>query len=261
MKFIIGVDCDGVACVVGQPGRALSDSCDMSFARLQATREADAAARALLDNGAGEVIVWDNHGSGANLEFDLLDRRCRVALGSGFGRRWPGLDGTFAGVLMVGYHAMEGTSGGVLAHTYSPSAFRCVAVNGVEMGEIALDAAVAGAHGVPLIFVASDEAGCAEARRFVPSVETVATKQGVGCNAALGKHPAVVVEEIYQGVCRAVARRGEIKPFAIPPPAVVEIRFKHVYQALKARLRRSGWRLAGPWTIRKELASLAEWAC
>jgi len=261
MKFIIAVDCDGAACVVGQPGRALSDSCDMGFARLQATREADAAARALFDNGADEVIVWDNHGSGANLDFALLDSRCRVALGSGFGRRWPGLDGGFTGVAMIGYHAMEGTPQGVLAHTYSPSAFRCVRVNGVEMGEMALDAAVAGACGVPLIFVASDEAGCAEAKRFMPWVETAATKQGVACHAAFSKHPAAAVEEIHRGVRRAVARIKEMQPFSTPSPATVEICFKHLHQAVKARLRRRGWRLAGPKTLRANLPTMAHWCC
>ncbi len=261
MKFIIAVDCDGVACVVGQPGRALSDSCDMGFARLQAAREADAAARALFDNGATEVIVWDNHGSGANLDFTLLDSRCRVALGSGFGRRWPGLEGGFTGVLMIGYHAMEGTPQGVLAHTYSPSAFRCVCVNGVEMGEMALDAAVAGACGVPLIFVASDSAGCAEAKRFMPWLETVATKQGVACRAAFSKHPAVAVEEIYRGVCRTVARIKEMQPFVVSSPATVEICFKRFHQAVKARLRRRGWRLVKPNTLRAILATMAEWCC
>lgn len=39
------------------------------------------AVRALFDEGADEVIVWDNHGSGVNLDYDLLDARCRIALG------------------------------------------------------------------------------------------------------------------------------------------------------------------------------------
>ena len=33
----------------------------LEFAQLQATREADAAARGLFDAGADQVIVWDNH--------------------------------------------------------------------------------------------------------------------------------------------------------------------------------------------------------
>ena len=85
MRFLVGVDCDGPACVVGDPGKSLSFSRDYAFARAQATREADAAARALFDAGAEKVIIWDNHGLGANLQFDLLDERCEIALGAGFG--------------------------------------------------------------------------------------------------------------------------------------------------------------------------------
>nr|WP_309695745.1 M55 family metallopeptidase [Armatimonas sp.] len=74
MKFIIGVDCEGPACVVGAPGKTLTDSPDFAFARKQATREADAAARACFDAGAEQVIVWDNHGSSLNLDYDVSTR-------------------------------------------------------------------------------------------------------------------------------------------------------------------------------------------
>ncbi|MGD8388293.1 MAG: M55 family metallopeptidase [Desulfobacteraceae bacterium] len=261
MKFLIGVDCDGPACVVGDPGRALSLSRDMPFAREQATRETDAAARALLDAGAERVVVWDNHGFGSNLVFDRLPPGVEVMLGTGFGRRFPGLDETFSGVLMIGYHAMEGTPNGVLAHTYSPDAFREVRVNGRSAGEIALDASVAGEFGVPLIFLASDDHGCEEALQFMPCIETVATKQGLGRNCAFSKHPAVAVEEIYEGVSRALGRIHEMKPFTFRRPPRVEIHFKKPIQALKARIRRKGWRLAGPLTLRATLPSMLEWQC
>ena len=44
MKLMIGVDCEGPACVVGAPSGALGKSRNLEFAKLQATREADAAA-------------------------------------------------------------------------------------------------------------------------------------------------------------------------------------------------------------------------
>jgi D-aminopeptidase len=47
---------------VGNYGKALSESCDFLFARKQATRETNAAARTLFDSGADQVIVWDSHG-------------------------------------------------------------------------------------------------------------------------------------------------------------------------------------------------------
>lgn len=261
MRFMIGVDCDGPACVVGDAGKPLSFSRDMPFAREQATRETDAAARALFDAGAQQVIVWDNHGLGSNLVFDRLDRRCEVMLGSGFGQRFPGLDERFAGALMIGYHAMEGTRDAVLAHTYSPHAYRAIRVNGHTVGEMALDASVAGEFGVPVIFVASDDHGCAEARRFLPRVETVATKKGLGRNCAHSKHPAVAEEEIYVGVRRSVERIGEMEPFAFDHPPQVEIQFKKAILAWKARIRRRGWRLAGARTLRATLPSMLDWRC
>lgn len=261
MKFMIAVDCDGPACVVGEPGRALSDSRDMVYAREQATRETDAAARALFDAGAEKVVVWDNHGFGANLVFDRLDRRCEVLLGTGFGRRFPLLDDSYAGVLMIGYHAMEGTSDAVLAHTYSPGAYRAIRVHGQAVGEMALDAAVAGELGVPLLLVASDDKGCAEARRFMPWVGTVATKQGFGRNCAYSKHPAVAEEEIYQATQRAVARLGEMQPLVFPHPVALEIEFKKPLQVLKARIRRRGWKYAGGTKLATELGSMLDFRC
>jgi len=259
MNFIIGVDCEGPACVVGQRGRLLAQSRNYDFARAQATREADAAARALFDAGAASVIVWDNHGTGANLCFDQLDPRCRIALGAGFAHRWGELDDGVAGVLMIGYHAMEGTPGAVLAHTYSPRAFAWVKVNGRPVGEIAIDAAVAGERGVPVLLVASDDHGCDEARRFLPWIETVATKRGLGWNLALSEHPARAAEHVYEATARAVARIDQMKPFAFSCPIALEIRFKKTAQALNARLRRRGWRLTGLRTVRRTLEKMTDY--
>ncbi len=261
MKFMIGVDCDGPACVVGEPGHALSNSRDMVFAREQATRETDAAAKALFDAGADAVWVWDNHGAGANLVFDRIDPRCEVLLGTGFKRRFPELDESFDGVLMIGYHAMEGTPGAVLAHTYSPDAYRAIRANGRLVGEIALDASVAGEHGVPLIFLASDDKGCAEASTFMPWIEVVATKRGFGRNCAHSKHPAVAEDEIYQAVRKAVVRLEEMQPFTFEHPVRMEIQFKRLLQVIKARIRRTGWRFSGPLSLRANLASMLDWRC
>ncbi len=261
MKFVIGVDCEGPACVVGDPGAALSASRDFAFACAQATREADAAARALFDAGAEKVLVWDNHGLGANLEFDRLDARCDVVLGTGFPRRWPGLDETFTAVLTVGYHAMAGTAGAVMAHTYSSETYRWIKVNGQKVGELAIDAAVAGEAGVPLIFVASDAHGCDEARRFMPWVGTVATKQGMGRHVAFSKHPARVVDEIYQEVGLAVSRLQEMRTFTFDTPVEMELCYRSFLQACRGRLRRGDWRFSGLRTLRSRLDSMSHWRC
>lgn len=235
-RFFIGVDCEGVACVVGEPQKGLKDSKNYSFAARQATLEADAAARALFDCGAKEVIVWDNHGSGVNLDYDLLDPRCKILLGSGSKTRFPGIDESFDGVLFIGYHAREGTPNAVLAHTYSSLTFQSYRINGIEVGEMEIDAAFAGKHGVPVLFVSSDDKCVEQAQESFPWAETVVTKESLGWNAALSLHPQAAVQAIYDGVQKAYSRLPEMKPFQIEEPLSVEIRYKRMDDAAAAPL-------------------------
>ncbi len=258
---MIGVDCEGVACVVGNARMGLGRSGDYCFAAEQATREADAAAKALFDSGAAKVVIWDNHGNGANLRFDRLDRRCEIVLGTGFKWRFPFIDQSFAGVLMIGYHAMEGTAKAVLAHTYSHASYKSIHVNGIEVGEIAMDAAVAGEFGVPVIFLSSDDKGCKEGFRFMPWLETVTTKEGFGYNAAFSKHPIIVEKEIYNGVKRAVNRLDSMRSFSFTKPITVDLCFKSFFRALKARLNHKGWRFFKRNALREEIKSMLEWRC
>ena len=71
--------------------------------------------------------------------------------------RFPGLDHSFAGVLLIGYHAMAGTEAAVLDHTYDSQRIRSIAINGQQMGEVELDALWAGRLGVPVLMVSGDD--------------------------------------------------------------------------------------------------------
>lgn len=259
MKFVIAVDCEGLACVVGAPGVTLNETRNFAFACAEAVREANAAARALFDSGAERVIVWDCHGGSLNMDYYDLDERVEIALGVGFPHRFPGMDETFSGVLLIGYHPKDNTEDGVIAHTYSSRTYQWVKVNGVEMGEIGLDAAVAGEIGVPVIFVASDDKGVAEAREIMPWVETVATKQGFGWNAALSKHPKRVEREIYEAVKRAVSRLPEMRPFKLPKPIHVQIRYKRLEDAERATRGITVWRRIDPYTVETTFERITDW--
>lgn len=259
MKFVVAVDCEGVACAVGTAGGSLSSSPNLEFARRQATREADAAARGLFAAGAEQVIIWDNHGGSLNLDYNVLDQRCDIALGTGFEHRFPGLDASFSGVLLIGYHAMDNTENAVLCHTFSSATYQYMKVNGCQVGEIEIDAAMAGEHGVPLIFVASDNQCVAEAQRFFPGVETVTTKTAHGWNAAVSKHPARVVDQICAGVERAARRCREFEPFTFAPPVEFELRYKRLDAAQAASRGYKGGRRVDPYTVRWELERLSDW--
>lgn len=259
MRFVVAVDCEGLACVVGAPGGTLNESRNYAFACAEAVREANAAARALFDSGAEQVIVWDNHGSSLNMDYAALDERVDIALGVGFPHRFPGMDETFAGVLLVGYHAKDNTQDAVIAHTFSSRAYQWVKVNGEEVGEMALDAAVAGELGVPVIFVASDDKGVAEARQVLPWAETVVTKHAFGWNAAVSKHPKRVEREIYDAVRRAVARLSEMRPFTFTRPIHVQIRYKRLEEAERATRGATCWRRVDAYTVEATFNHLREW--
>lgn len=259
MKFVIAVDFEGLACVVGAPGGTLNDSTNYPFACVEAVREANAAVQALFDAGAEHVIVWDAHGSGVNMDYTALDERVDIALGVGFPHRFPGMDETFTGVLLIGYHAMDNTEDSVIAHSFSSRAYQWIKVNGMEMGEIGVDAAFAGELGVPLIFVASDDKGVLEAKRFLPWIETVATKQSYGWNAAVSKHPKRVWQEIYDAVRHAVERLPEMRPFTFAKPIHVQIRYKRLEEAERATRGATVWRRVDAYTVETTFERITDW--
>lgn len=259
MKFVIAVDCEGPACVVGAPGGTLNDApAQYEFARRQATAEASAAARGLFAAGATQVIIWDTHGAGVNLVYEELDERCDIFNGVR-GDRMDFLDNTFAGLLFIGYHARDNTLAAPLAHTFSSSTYQWIKINGREIGEIAVDAAVAGAHGVPAIFMASDDKAVAEAQEFFPGITTVTTKVGYSWNAALSKHPHRVLKEIEAAAQTAAANRANVKPFAFASPVELEIRHKRIDTADDAARPINGWQRVDAYTVKRTLQSVTDW--
>lgn len=235
-KYYIAVDCEGAACAVGYPGTGLGT--DEHYRRVcrQASLEAAAAARALFDAGAGEVIVWDAHGTGVNLDYERLDSRCSIVLGSGHKGRFVGLTSDFTGVLFIGYHAKEGTKDAVLAHTFSSKAFQYYKLNQKQVGELEFDAAYAGALGVPVLFCASDNLCVQEALDAFGPIATVTTKQSLSWNSALSLHPVKVCELIYETVLRAAREKTTVSPYLLPSPLEVEIRYQRMDHASRAAL-------------------------
>jgi D-amino peptidase len=258
MKFFIAVDCEGVACGVGSSGQSLSASPNFAFACRQATREANAAARALFENGATQVIVWDNHNGSLNLDYEAIDERCDILLGTGLEHRFQTIDASFTGILFIGYHSRDNVIDAPLAHTYSSTAVQSLKVNGVEVGEMAIDAAVAGTFGVPPLFVASDDKAVAEAGQFFPGIQTVTTKVGLSWSAALSKHPKRVEAEIYEGVKRAITHRATMQPFAFESPLTLEMRFKRIDAADAAARSKSGWTRVDAHTVSRTVDSILD---
>jgi D-amino peptidase len=131
-------------------------------------------------------------------------------------------------------------------------------VNGCEVGELAIDAAVAGSHGVPPLLVVSDDKAVAEAIEFFPGITTAQTKVGYSWNSALSKHPLRVLAEI-ETAAKATATEGtQMKPFAFDSPLEFEIRHKRIDTADNACLPANGWERIDAHTVRRQLSAITD---
>jgi D-amino peptidase len=179
-----------------------------------------AVVRGLRDAGATEVVVLDGHGSQAVIPH-LMDPGATYITGKprpGAGNL-TGLDESFDGMIMLGFHAMMGTKDGVLNHTQSSIPENRYWYNGIESGELAQNALIAGHFGVPPIMVTGDEATCREAREFFgENFVTVAVKKGLAREAAELYPFEQTRKALYEGAKRAIAAIPNAKPYVIDLP-------------------------------------------
>jgi D-amino peptidase len=226
LKVYISVDMEGIAGVV-TGDQLIPGGFEYERFRRFMTDEAVAAVRGAQAAGATEVVVSDSHGNGESLLIELFPKDVRIV------RSWPrhgemmaGLDSSFAAALFVGYHASTTNPKGVRAHTISSAHFTRVGLNGTAVTEAELNAAYAGALGVPVVFASGDDAAIAEITGRLGSMESVVTKKTLGFHAAETLTPAAAVEKIYQGALSAVAHRDQRKPYVVSTPVTLDISFK-----------------------------------
>lgn len=219
MKVFIAVDREGIS------GWFVGHIEDRQLERELMTADANAAVEGAFEGGATEVLVVDSHGDSRNLLPDKIDPRASFL--SGQPRPlylMTGIDSSFDAVMLVGYHAKAGTRNAVSCHTNSLFTFS-LRVNGVVFGTIAVDAAIAGHYGVPVVLVTGDQATCDEAKDALGDIETVAVKEGVGMYAAKCKPLKEARRLIREGAKKALSRRCKITPLAVKGPVEVELTF------------------------------------
>ena len=156
-----------------------------------------------------------------------------------------GIDSSFDAALFIGYHSMKGTLHGVLSHTFSGRTIDSLTVNGMEIGETAMNAAIAGYHGVPLVFVSGDLAVTKEAHVLNPNMVTVAVKEAVARTAAKCIHPKKARELVKKGVTEALKKRKSIEPFTFKPPIEMLVKYANSLIADAVELMPSAERVDG----------------
>lgn len=234
MKVYISADIEGITGLVSwsQCGRPDGNHWDFPFARRMMTHDVNAAVRGARAAGATEIVIKDSHGNSKNLLLDELEPGVRLVSGHGSGidGMMEGIDETFDAAMLVGYHAMAGTTAGIMEHTITGGVHR-LRINGIPCGEIALSAGVAGRYGVPLVFISSDEAGCAEAAERIFGIKTAAVKKGYGRYMGESMHPSETGPLIENAAHEALAKRASVKPWLPAEPTTITVEFNRSEEA------------------------------
>lgn len=233
MKVFVCADLEGVGCVVRSEHTSPGGR-EYERARRFFTIEVNAAVDAACAAGAREVLVADSHNVGLNLLPELLDERARLVMGGP--RPLAMLEGVQEGydaVLFVGAHVMSGTPDAAIPHIFHGRVAE-LRVNGLRVGEMGLNALLAGHYNAPVVFVSGDEAACAEAKELLPGVVCAAVKRGVGAYAAISYAPSRCAKMIAAGVREALGQKERCKPLRTTRPVLVEARFTTVSGADRA---------------------------
>ena len=156
MKIFISADIEGV-CGVFHTRQTGENSSEYERAKKLLTEEVNAAIEGALEAGAEEILVNDSHGSMRNIILEDLNPAARLI--SGFPKplvMMEGIDNSFDGALLIGYHAMSRTRG-ILANTINGFTFHSIKMNGVAYGETEINAALAAHFHVPVIMASGDD--------------------------------------------------------------------------------------------------------
>ena len=238
MNVYISVDMEGVAGVAHEdqtdpinPAHAVEYA---RFRRLM-TDEANAAIQGAASAGASRILVNDSHWLMRNLLAEELHEAAEL-ISSGPKRlsMMEGVDGGFDAVMLHrisrdGRHPPRHHR----PHLYRPDPQ--VKLNGRPVGELGLNAALAGCFGVPVAMVSGDQALAAEARELLGGdIEAVVVKEAVGRFSARSVSPAESCRRIRAGATRALQRKHA--PFTLGSSVTLEVEFALTQHADNAEL-------------------------
>jgi len=234
MKVFISADMEGITGVV-QPAQLGPAGFEYAAFREVMTGEVIAAIEGARAAGATAFVIADSHGNAQNLILDRLPEDAQVV--RGFPRpleMMQGIDRTFAAAIFIGYHASEWTTDAVRSHTISSARLLGVKLNGAEVSEGILNAAIAGHFGVPVAFASGDRLAVQQIQGTISGAEGVVVKEPIGYHSAQTLMPARTRALIKEGVTRALRRVGGTQPYRVRTPIDLEVGFKLTIDAERA---------------------------
>lgn len=220
MRFLIMTDIEGVTGVT-----TYQQAENSQFGRDMLMNDLLAVIDGIRAHGNHEIVVYDMHTDGRNVDMSLLPEDVDAVVGKPIRRDlYRGVGPDFDGLFLVGLHAMGREPGALLAHSYLIQ-YDAIWLNGEKVGEIGIEAALAGEQGIPLVFVSGDDKGCEEALSLNPQIVTAVVKESLGDFQARCYTPAKNREILKKAAQEAAAKASCIRPMAPQLPVQVQIDF------------------------------------
>lgn len=250
-RIFISSDIEGT-CGIADWDETQLGKADYEPFRRQMTREVAAACEGAYAGGSDGVFVKDAHDSARNLIPGELPEDIELFRGWGCDvhSMLSGLDASFSGVLMTGYHSASNMNTSPLSHTMNLHN-TSITINGIQASEMLINTYAAALYDVPVLLVTGDLGVCEAARRMSPHVHTVPVSRGLG-DGMISIHPAKAVQRIREEA-EAAVREGLRDPdrFRVDLPYHFDVQVEYRYHANARRASfYPGVRSVGSRTVR-----------
>lgn len=256
MKMYVSVDMEGIT---GLPDASFVDWRKHNYERARKimTDEANYVIQAAFDEGAEEVLVNDSHSKMNNLLIDEIHPDALLITGEvkPFSMM-QGLNDSYSGVFFVGYHARAGQRG-VMSHSMI-HAIRNFYLNDHCIGEMGMNAYLAGYFGVPVLFVAGDDQAAAEAEKLIPHVTTAVVKETISRSSVKSLTPKKAGLLLQEKVKLALGNRKLVSPLIPPENPELTIEFNNSGQAEWANLMPGTLWIPGTTKVRFQAKDMKE---
>ncbi|WP_270182082.1 M55 family metallopeptidase [Alkalihalobacillus sp. CinArs1] len=229
MKLYLSVDMEGISGIVDD---TFVDSSKHNYRRGQElmTQETNHVIEAALASRVEDVIVNDSHSKMNNLLVEKLHEDAKLI--SGDVKPFSmveGLDHTYDGAGFIGYHARASLKG-IMSHSMI-HAVKNFYIDDITVGELGLNAFVAGYYGVPVLLVAGDDRATAEAEALIPNVTTVTVKESISRSSGLVPSPNKTGKLLREQTTAAIESRHRVDPLVPPKKPIFRIEFTNYGQA------------------------------
>ncbi|GGA64384.1 M55 family metallopeptidase [Ornithinibacillus halotolerans] len=223
MKLYLSVDMEGIT---GLPDYTYVSASLHNYERARKimTDETNYVVDAAFESECEEVLVNDSHMKMNNILIDRLHPDAQLITGDVKTYSMVhGLDPSYDGAMFIGYHTRAGMPG-VMSHSMIHMV-RNFYVNDMQVGEIGMNAMVAGFHGVPVLLVSGDDETAKEAEALIPNITTAVVKEAISRSATKSLTPKKAGELLQEKVKQALANKVNVKPLTPPDNPLIQVEF------------------------------------